>query len=217
MSSPLPELPGPALARLEDGLRVMGLRTDLAPPLARYARLLLFWSQAYNLTAIRDPQEIVTKHLLDCLAVLPHLADGALVDVGTGAGLPGIPLALARQELRVTLVESVGKKARFLRQAVRELDLGKRVEVIEARAEAVARPGQFAQLTARALGEIARILEVAGHLLARDGRLLALKGRREEVLAETVPQGWRLEACHALAVPGLDGERHLAVVTRVLQ
>ena len=204
----------PALRqRLDDGLATLGLDHALAEPLLAYLALLLRWNRTYNLTAIRDPDEMVVRHLLDSLAMHPFVQPGALADLGTGPGLPGIPLAIVRPDLQVTLVESNGKKARFLREAVRQLRLGN-ARVLEARAEAVAEPGAYAQITARALDTLAGILEVGGHLLAPRGRLLAMKGVNpvEEIAA--LPAAWTALAVHPLAVPGLDAERHLVEVGR---
>ncbi len=210
MDTPLPE---PLRRRLADGLAALGLDPALAPPLLDYLALLLRWNRTYNLTAIRDPEEMVTRHLLDSLAMHPYVRPGALADLGTGPGLPGIPLAIARPDVQVTLVESNGKKARFLREAVRQLKLGN-ARVLESRAEAVAEPGAYAQITARALDTLAGILEVGGHLLAADGRLLAMKGvaPAEEIAA--LPAGWAALAVHPLDVPGLEAERHLVEVGR---
>ncbi|WP_257644226.1 16S rRNA (guanine(527)-N(7))-methyltransferase RsmG [Luteimonas salinisoli] len=199
---------------LEAGLSALHLDTALAAPLLDYLALLQRWNRAYNLTAVREPQAMVTRHLLDSLAMLPHLpAQGRLADLGTGPGLPGIPLAIARPALQVALVESNGKKARFLREAVRSLGLDN-ARVLESRAEAVDEPGAHDLVTARALASLADILAVGGHLLAPGGRLLALKGVRPDAEIAALPQGWELEALHPLAVPGLDAERHLAVVRR---
>ena len=161
---------------------------------------------------------MVVLHLLDSLAMAPFLAEAAqagasLADLGTGPGLPGIPLAIALPGLRVTLVESNGKKARFLREAVRKLGLGN-ARVAESRAEALDEPGAHDLLTARALDTLDGIVAVGGHLLRPGGRLLAMKGvhPREEIAA--LPPGWTATAVHPLRVPGLDGERHLAVIER---
>src|SRR5688572_17849621 len=156
---------------------------------------------------------MIGKHLLDSLSMWPHLRDGRLADLGTGPGLPGIPLALARPGLQVTLVESNGKKTRFLREVVRQLGL-ENVRVVEARAEAVDEPGAYAQITARAMDTLAGILAVGGHLLAADGRLLAMKGQRPDAEIAALPPGWRVETVQRLSVPGIEGDRHLVVVTR---
>jgi 16S rRNA (guanine527-N7)-methyltransferase len=205
----------PALRqRLDDGLAALGLDRALATPLLDYLALLLRWNRTYNLTAIRDPEEMVTRHLLDSLAMHPYVQPGTLADLGTGPGLPGIPLAIVRPDLRVTLVESNGKKARFLREAVRQLKLGDRAQVAESRAEAVDEPGAYAQITARALDTLAGILEVGGHLLAPQGRLLAMKGVHPAAEIAALPPGWAALAVHPLTVPGLDAERHLVEVGR---
>lgn len=185
----------------------------MAPRLLDYLALLERWNQAYNLTAIRDPREMVGKHLLDSLAMHSYVGAGPLADLGTGPGLPGIPLAIALPALSVVLVESNGKKARFLREAVRSLGLGN-ARVIESRAEAVAEPGAYQAITARALDRLAGIVSVGGHLLAPGGRLLALKGARPDEEIAELPPGWTATEVHRLTVPGLDAERHLVVVTR---
>ena len=201
-------------APLREGLAALALPGELAPPLLAYLDLLVRWNRTYNLTAVRDPREMVSRHLLDSLAMESFLDGiGTLADLGTGPGLPGIPLAIARPRLRVTLVEANGKKARFLREAVRTLDLAN-AEVAESRIEALDRPGAFDAITARALATLPQILEFGGHLLAPGGKLLAMKGARPDEEIAALPRGWRLETLHRLTVPGLDGERHLVVVGR---
>jgi len=215
MTDPLsPELRN----ELEDGLRTLALDPTLSTPLLAYLALLARWNRTYNLTAVRDPREMVARHLLDSLAMVPFIDDlaargGRLADLGTGAGLPGIPLAIARPGLQVALVESNGKKARFLREAVRQLGLGN-VRVAESRIEAFDAPGQFDAITARALATLPLILELGGHLLAPAGRLLAMKGAIPDEEIAALPPGWRVDAVHPLAVPGVIGERHLVVVAR---
>lgn len=205
-------LPPGVAQTLERGLAQMGLAAELAPPLLRYLALLHRWNQTYNLTAIRDPQEMVTRHLLDSLAMVGHVAEGTLADLGTGPGLPGIPLAIACPGLQVTLVESNGKKARFMREAVRQLGLAN-ARVAESRAEALAEPGAYDQLTARAMDTLAGIVRVGGHLLRPGGVLLAMKGvHPHEEIAE-LPAGWTVRGVVALQVPGLQGERHLVTVS----
>ena len=210
------DTPLPAAARddLDAGLAALGLAPALAEPLAQYLALMLRWNATYNLTAIRDPREMVTKHLLDSLAMAPAVADvPTLADLGTGPGLPGIPLAIATPGLRVTLVESNGKKARFMREALRKLGLDN-AEVAESRIEALDRPGQFAAITARALATLPQILALGGHLLAADGVLLAMKGARPDDEIAALPPGWAVRGIRALTVPGLDAERHLVTVGR---
>lgn len=204
-------LPAGVAEALERGLAAMGLDAALAPPLLTYLALLDRWNRTYNLTAIRDPMEMVTRHLLDSLAMQPYLEQGTLADLGTGPGLPGIPLAIARPQLQVTLVESNGKKARFMREAVRQLGLAN-ARVAESRAEALAEPGAYDNLTARAMDTLAGIIAVGGHLLRPGGRLLAMKGVHPHDEIAQLPAGWRVEQVLPLHVPGLTGERHLVVV-----
>jgi 16S rRNA (guanine527-N7)-methyltransferase len=205
-------LPAGVADALERGLAAMQLDAALAPPLLTYLTLLDRWNRTYNLTAIRDPLEMVTRHLLDSLAMQPFLETGTLADLGTGPGLPGIPLAIARPQLQVTLVESNGKKARFMREAVRQLGLGN-ARVAESRAEALAEPAAYDHLTARAMDTLAGIIRVGGHLLRPGGRLLAMKGVYPHDEIAQLPAGWAVEKVEPLSVPGLTGERHLVVVT----
>lgn len=199
---------------LAAGLDALGLPAALATPLLAYLALLARWNATYNLTAIRDPRDMVAKHLLDSLAMQPFVRElRTLADLGTGPGLPGIPLAIATPALQVTLVESNGKKARFLREAARQLGLGN-VQLAESRIEAF-RPGTpFDAITARALATLPLILELGGHLPGPGGRLLAMKGVVPDEEIAALPAGWRLAAVHPLRVPGLDAERHLVEVAR---
>lgn len=207
-------LPAALQDELQRGLSTLGLdAATLAPPLLQYLALLDRWNRTYNLTAIRDPREMVTRHLLDSLAMHPFVERGTLADLGTGPGLPGIPLAIAKPDLQVTLVESNGKKARFLREAVRTLGLGN-ARVAESRAEALDEPAAYDALTARALDVLSGIIEVGGHLLKPRGQLLAMKGVHPHEEIAALPAGWQLQGVHALAVPGLVGERHLVVVAK---
>ena len=171
------------------------------------------WNRTYNLTAVRDPADMVARHLLDSLAMLPFVGDGALADLGTGPGLPGIPLAIARPQLQVTLVESNGKKARFLREAVRTLQL-RNARVAESRIESLDEPAAYDAITARALATLPLIVELGGPLLKPAGRLLAMKGARPDEEMAALPDGWRVDGVHRLVVPGLVAERHLVVVVR---
>ena len=199
---------------LESGLQQLGLDAALAASLLDYLALLVRWNATYNLTAIRDPREMLVKHLLDSLAMQPYVRGlKTLADLGTGPGLPGIPLAIATPSLQVTLVESNGKKARFLREAARQLQL-RNVQVVQSRIEAFRPDARFDAITARALATLPLILELGGHLPGPDGRLLAMKGVLpvEEITA--LPTGWQLAATHPLRVPGLPAERHLLEIVR---
>ena len=201
----------PLRQRLRAGLTALELDVpDVAVTrLLAYLDLLERWNAAYNLSAVRDPADMVIRHLLDSLAVLPHVRGARLVDLGSGAGLPGIPLAIATPERQVTLIDSNGKKARFLRAAVRELDLAN-VHVVESRAEAV--EGTFDCVTARAFASLADMLRWGGQLLAPGGVWLALKGRFPQDELGALPPAFRVEAVTALHVPGLDAERHVVII-----
>lgn len=199
---------------LEAGLVQLDLDPALAAPLLEYLALLARWNATYNLTAIRDPREMLAKHLLDSLAMRPFVRGlHTLADLGTGPGLPGIPLAIATPSLQVTLVESNGKKARFLREAVRQLKLSN-VQVAESRIEAFRPDATFDAITARALATLPLILQLGGHLPGADGRLLAMKGVLPEDEIAALPAGWRVAAIHPLRVPGLSAERHLLEIVR---
>src|SRR5690606_35461248 len=205
-------------AELEAGLQVLGLDRAHAPALLAYLSLLARLNKAYNLTAMRDPREMVSRHLLDSLAMHASLdaiaeAGGSLADLGTGAGLPGIPLAIVKPGLQVSLVESNGKKARFMREALRTLGLGN-ARVVESRIETFDAPGMFDAVTARALATLPLILELGGHLLKPGGLLLAMKGVVPEAEIAALPAGWRVRDVRPLTVPGLAAERHLVVVAR---
>lgn len=199
--------------KLAGGLAAMGidLPLDAQAKLLAYLELLAKWNHAYNLTAVRDTVEMVARHLLDSLAVLPFLHGMTLADLGSGAGLPGIPLAIARPDIHVTLVESNGKKARFLCEAVRSLPLAN-VTVAQARVQDVS--GTFATVTARAFASLADMLAWGGHLLADDGRWLALKGAADPGEIATVPVEFRVLATHPLQVPNAGGERCVIALAR---
>ena len=177
--------------------------------LLAFRDLLLKWNRTYNLTALRDPQQAISHHLLDALAILPYVGAGPLLDVGSGGGFPGIPLAIARPDLSVTLVDAVQKKATFLQQAAIELEL-KSVAVHHARVEEMR--GQYAQISSRAFAELARFVSLTHHLLAPGGRWLAMKGARPDDEFKALPAGGEVEAIIPLAVPGLDAERHLIIL-----
>jgi len=199
--------------RLDAGLSALGVALDDAAiaRLIDYVELLERWNAAYNLTAVRDPAEMVTRHLLDSLAILPHVAGATLADLGSGAGLPGIPLAIAAPEREILLVDSNGKKARFLREAVRKLALAK-TRIAEARVENV--EGTFDCITARAFASLGDMLAWGGHLLAPGGRWLALKGRFPDDELAAVPDAFEVEKTLQMNVPGLDAERHLVILKR---
>jgi 16S rRNA (guanine527-N7)-methyltransferase len=199
-----------ALAReLANGIEAMALSVpaEAQHRMLAFIMLLAKWNRTFNLTAIDDPVQMVGRHLLDSLAVLPYLRGPRVLDVGTGAGLPGIPPALARPTDRFVLLDSIGKKTRFVTQAVAELGLDN-VEVVQARL-AEYRPAQaFDCVISRAFGALAELLQATGSLLAPGGRLLAMKGKawREEL--DPLAPG-SLIAAHRLNVPGAAGQRYL--------
>lgn len=199
---------------LAAGLEGLGLPLPVSASelLLDYIALLARWNRAYNLSAVREPLAMIDRHLLDSLALLPYLGTPAsLADLGSGAGLPGIPLAIARPGLGVTLVDSNGKKARFLRQAVRSLALDT-VQVAECRVEQL--EGRFDTITARAFASLADMLAWGGHLLAPGGRWLAMKGRMPHDEIAAMPAEFAVQSIEPLAVPGLEAERHLVIITR---
>ncbi len=206
----------PYRSLLSDGLQALGL--DLPPAtqasLIAFGELLLKWNKVYNLTAIRAPQEVITHHLLDSLAVLPHLEGvRSLADIGSGGGLPGIPLAIVRPDLAVTSVETVNKKASFQQQAKIELALGN-FEPLNARVEKLHPAQPFDGVISRAFSELALFVELAGHLAAPAGRLFAMKGVYPDDEIARLPAGWHVARSDRLNVPGLGAERHLITVER---
>lgn len=180
----------------------------LAGALADYLELLARWNQTYNLTAVREPEEMVTRHLMDSLVVLPFVEGERMLDVGTGAGLPGLVLAMARPGQRFVLLDSSGKKTRFVEHAVARLGL-RNVEVVQARVEDYEDEEGFAVVLSRAFASVADFIRLAGHLARPEGRLLAMKGALPEAELAALPAGWGLQAVHKLSVPGLAGRRHL--------
>ena len=200
-------------ARLNAGMAELGLASgaDVCEKLLDYLELLERWNTAYNLTAVRSAADMIDRHILDSLAIAKYVHGDTLADIGSGAGLPGIPLAILDSSLACTLVDSNGKKARFLREAVRTLKLDN-VRVENKRVEDVV--GQFSTVTARAFASVAELVTLGGHLLARDGVLLAMKGllRNEEILA--LPQAFVIDETRSLAVPGIGAARSLVVIRR---
>ena len=197
---------------LSRGLQELGLdfSTSTQNRLLQFLQLLEKWNQTYNLTAVRDPEQMVPRHLLDSLAALPYLQGTRILDIGTGAGLPGIPLALARSDLAFTLLDSNAKKTRFVRQAAHELGL-KNVTVIQERAEKFHPEQKFDTLIARALASIPDMLACSQHLVAPPGCFLFMKGviPQEELAAVAGAYSVQMQALH---IPGLDAARHLVIL-----
>ena len=196
---------------LAAGLAELGidLPDDAQKKLLAFRDLLLKWNKTYNLTALRDPEQAIPLHLLDSLAILPHVGGGALLDVGSGGGLPAIPLAIVRPELSVSMVDTVQKKTTFLQQAVIELGLTN-AAVYHARVEKMS--GQYAQISSRAFSELGLFVELTRHLLAPGGHWLAMKGVRPDDEIASLPADISVEAIIPLTVPGVDAERHLIIM-----
>ncbi|HET7313570.1 16S rRNA (guanine(527)-N(7))-methyltransferase RsmG [Salinisphaera sp.] len=199
--------------RLSAGMDALGISGPAAvrDRLIAYLRELTTWNATYNLTAVRDPEAMVTRHLLDCLAVSDFVVGANLADVGAGPGLPGLVLAIARPRLAVTLVESNRKKAAFLRHARRQLALDN-VEVAQARVEAFKPAKKFDCVITRAFASAGDTARGAGHLIAPGGRFVLMKGRDPAAEMEDLPLDFRHLATHAVTVPGLGAERHVAIL-----
>jgi len=198
---------------LQHGIAQLGiaLSMDAQCKLLDYLALLHKWNKVYNLTAIRNPQQMVSHHLLDSLAVMPHLWPGLWLDAGCGAGLPGVVLAIARPDWRFALLDSNSKKTSFVQQAIIELELPN-TSVHCARAEEWQPPERFDGIISRAFTGLGDFLRSTRHLAAKHGRWAAMKGSPEQELAE-VPSGCRVERVISLQVPGLQAARSLVIAT----
>ena len=199
----------PVQEDIQRGCVALGLAPDVAVAerLAALVALLVKWNRVYNLTAVREPHAMVVRHILDSLVVLPFLTRGRLLDAGTGAGLPGLPIAIVRPDLSLTLLDSNAKKVRFVRQAATELGLDN-LDVVQQRMEQY-RPAQsFDMVISRAVASIGAMYRDTAHLVRPGGRFLGMKGARPdaEIAAFAPPGQLHVEA---LNVPGLDAERHL--------
>ena len=199
--------------KLACGLEEMGLHLDQATQtsLLNYVALIQKWNKVYNLTAVRDPLKMVTQHLLDSLAVLPHIVGRRIIDVGTGPGLPGIPLALANPVLEVTLLDSNHKKTSFLRQACLELGLINATVVCE-RVEAWRPEEKYDVVISRAFSDLTEFASLARHLCNDTGRMFAMKGFYPHEELVQLPATVALLGVEPLKVPGLDAERHLVLL-----
>lgn len=173
--------------------------------LLRFIKLIEKWNKAYNLTAVRDPLEMVSLHLLDSLAILPQVKSPRIADIGTGAGLPGIPLAICMPECHFTLIDSNAKKTRFVQQVVLELPL-KNVDIIHGRVELLRPDVLFSSVISRAFASMGDILKLTGHLLADEGVLLAMKGQISEQELSALSTEYSVIP---LVVPGIDAGRCL--------
>lgn len=202
-----------AASLLRQGIAELGLALPetACGQLDLYIELLTKWNQVYNLTAIRGEDKFVSHHLLDSLAVVPFLPAGRVIDVGSGAGLPGIPIAVACPQHAVTLLDSNQKRSAFLRQVIVELGLAN-VNVVVERVEKFRPAERFEAVISRAFSELAEFIRMAGHLCRPDGVLLAMKGGYPSEEIGRLPEGWSLEEVLPLQVPQLDAERYLLVL-----
>jgi len=187
---------------------------DRVEALARFVELLDRWNRVFSLTAVRNPAEMVSRHILDSLSARPYLSGVSILDVGTGAGLPGLPLAVFEPQRQFVLLDSSLKKTRFVRHAAGELGLDN-VTVEQVRVEDYAPADAFDTVVSRAFSAAADFVRVAGRLAADGGRLLAMKGRRPDEELRAVPRSWSVLDVEAVRVPGLDAARHIVVLQRL--
>lgn len=197
--------------RLVSGLSVLGIPGAVHAPLLQFLHLLEKWNAAFNLTAVREPEKMVTHHILDALAVRPFLKPSRIVDVGTGAGIPGIPLAIICPELEFVLVDSNSKKTRFINQAVLELRLAN-VTAVHSRAEQYRPEQRFDSVVSRAFTSLAQMLRMTQHLCAPDGIFVAMKGQRPDDELQGVQAPFAVERVARLQVPHLEAERHVVSI-----
>ena len=200
---------------LTQGARELGVDLSEAQheKLLGYLALLIKWNKAYNLTAVRDPDEMVSRHLLDSLSVVPYIQGERQLDVGSGGGMPGIPLAILFPDMNVTCLDSNGKKTRFLTQVKLELKLDN-LQVIHSRAEAFQPEQPFTGIISRAFSSLEDFTQWTRHMGDTQTRWLAMKGLHPADELVALPADFRLESAQALAVPGCQGQRHLLILRR---
>jgi 16S rRNA (guanine527-N7)-methyltransferase len=200
-------------AELQSGSAHLGLTlpTAVIESLVAFLLILSKWNRTFNLTAIRDPSKLVSHHLLDSLAIIRYLRPGSVIDVGTGAGLPGLPIALAEPNREIQLLDSNHKKVTFLRQAVLELGLSN-ASVVDERVENYQPPRKFQNVVSRAFSDLHDFATLAGHLCDDSGRLLAMKGLHPHEEIARLPENWTVEHTFPLDVPQLGATRHLVIM-----
>ena len=204
--------------RLHLGLQefeALNLDESQEEALLSYLDLLQRWNKTYNLTAVRDPRRMITRHILDSLAIFEWVGKGRLLDAGTGAGLPGVPLAIAAPELEVTLLDSAGKKVRFLNHVKRELAL-QNITPVQDRLESYEPDITFDSLVSRAFSDLAAFADAARHLVRPATRLLAMKGRYPDTELRGLPDDVRVDSVEKLRVPGLQEDRHLVIMSFIV-
>lgn len=203
-------------ALLDEGLAQMALplSANQREKIQAYIELLAKWNQTYNLTAVREPERMIGLHILDSLAVLPHMATASrILDVGTGGGLPGLPLAIAQPAWQITLLDSLQKKTTFVQQAISELALTNATVICE-RIEKFSPPEKFDVIISRAFAELADFVSGAAHALAEGGKMLAMKGLHPYDEIARLPATHRVTQTIELTVPQIEGKRHLVVIEK---
>lgn len=190
------------------------LNNEDSHKIQHYIALLLKWNKAYNLTAITAPDEIASKHIADSLIISPFLKGNEIIDIGTGAGLPGIPLAIVNPDKHFTLLDSNGKKIRFLKHVKQQLGLNN-VSPVHSRVENFQAEQCFSSVLSRAFASICDMLRGSEHLVCADGRFLAMKGAKPTEELQQLPAGFALEHIHPLTVTGLNAERCLVEIKKI--
>ena len=199
------------LSHLVNGLS-FDVSAEQIDKLVGYVLLMDKWNKTYNLSSVRDPHEMLIKHILDSIVVTPYLQGSNIADVGTGPGLPGIPLAIMCVNKNFTLIDSLGKRIRFIKQAIHELNISN-VVPIQARVETL-EAKQFNIIVSRAFASLSDMLFWCEHLVADDGRFYALKGQLRKEELDQVPAQFKIESSLPLSVPSLEGERHLVKIIK---
>lgn len=206
---------GELARQLDRGVAELGLAlgAEVRSKLRAHLDLLDKWNRVHNLTSVRDTSRAVSVHLLDSLAVVPYLPEGRLLDAGSGAGFPGIPVALAKPAAQVDLLDSNHKKCAFLRQAIAEIGV-RNAKVVCERLESWRPARQYDCILSRALAELAEVIALGAHLLTPRGVIAAMKGVHPFEEIERIPPDFRVRQVHALTVPGLEADRHLVLIER---
>ncbi|MBR7783450.1 16S rRNA (guanine(527)-N(7))-methyltransferase RsmG [Undibacterium luofuense] len=201
---------------LESGLDALCIKLtkEQQDKIINYLIILSKWNSVYNLTAIRDPKEMMTHHVLDSLSAVPAFTEAQnVLDVGSGGGLPGMILAICYPDKKISMIDTVSKKTAFLNQAKAELGLNN-VTVYSARVESLQVNQPFDVITSRAFSELNNFVNWSQHLLAEGGRFIAMKGVHPQGEMERLPEGWEVKEVRPLTVPGLDAERHLIFIQK---
>lgn len=201
--------------QLTDGLRdlTIELSAEQCDKILHYLHLLIIWNQAYNLTAVRNSLEHVSRHILDSLSVIPHVSGSIFLDVGTGAGLPGVPLSIALPEKQWYLLDSNGKRTRFLTQCVIELKL-KNVTVVHSRIENWLPPVTIDGIISRAFSSLGSMVQVCDRIAGPGTVIFAMKAHVEEEEQTSLPEGYMIDGTHSLKIPGSEARRQLVVIKR---